>query len=239
MGLMLAWNDDYRAVFWVAVIPAMLCVVLVVFGVEEPPRLSREGGNPAKIPLRSLGSRLRGNDMKPFWVVVAAASALTLARFSEAFLILRAADLGVKAAYAPLVLAGMSVVYAVTAYPAGRLADRMAPRTLLAAGIAALVAADIVLALAPNVATLAAGIALWGLHMGLTQGLLAAMVAHTAPADLRGTAFGVFNLAMGLAMLLASAIAGALWFYVGPAATFWTGAALAAAALAITRLARA
>ena len=236
MGLMILWHDDYRAVFWVAVIPAVLCVLLVVFGVEEPEK--QTSGSDHLVRSMTIKSGLSGLTPK-FWVVVAAASALTLARFSEAFLILRAADLGVQAAYAPLVLAGMSVVYAVTAYPAGRLADRMPPRTLLAAGIAVLVASDIVLALAPNVATLAVGIALWGLHMGLTQGLLAAMVAHTAPAELRGTAFGVFNLAMGLAMLLASAIAGALWFYVGPAATFWTGAALAAASLAITRLARA
>ena len=236
MGLMILWHDDYRAVFWVAVIPAVLCVLLVVFGVEEPEK--QTSGSDHLVRSMTIKSGLSGLTPK-FWVVVAAASALTLARFSEAFLILRAADLGVQAAYAPLVLAGMSVVYAVTAYPAGRLADRMPPRTLLAAGIAVLVASDIVLALAPNVATLAVGIALWGLHMGLTQGLLAAMVAHTAPAELRGTAFGVFNLAMGLAMLLASAMAGALWFYVGPAATFWTGAALAAASLAITRLARA
>jgi MFS family permease len=173
---------------------------------------------------------------RDFWIVVAAASALTLARFSEAFLILRAANLGVEAAYAPLVLAGMSVVYAATSYPTGKLADRMSRRTLLAWGVAALVAADIVLALTTNLALLSLGVALWGLHMGLTQGLLAAMVAHAAPADLRGTAFGVFNLASGAAMLAASALAGALWHYVGPAATFWCGAVLAAAALALTRL---
>ena len=184
-----------------------------------------------------LDSRLRGNDMRPFWIVVAIGSALTLARFSEAFLILRGADLGLPNAYAPLILVGMSVVYAACAYPVGKLADRMSSRTLLAAGLAALVAADAVLALAPSIGILAAGVALWGLHMGLTQGLLGAMVAHAAPAELRGTAFGVFNLAIGLAMLLASAIAGALWHYVGPAATFWCGAVLAAASLALTRLA--
>jgi len=231
MGLMLAWDDDFRAVFWVAVIPAVLCFVLVIVGVREPePDPSRK---PEVMKLdRSLLRRLK----RDFWIVVAAASALTLARFSEAFLILRAGNLGVDAAYAPLVLAGMSVVYAATAYPTGKLADRMSRRTLLAWGVAALVAADIALALTTNLAMLSLGVALWGLHMGLTQGLLAAMVAHAAPADLRGTAFGVFNLAMGAAMLVASALAGALWHYVGPAATFWCGAVLAAGALALTRL---
>jgi MFS family permease len=184
------------------VIPAVLCVLLVVFGVEEPKK--QTSGSDHLVRSAKAKSGLSGLTPK-FWVVVAAASALTLARFSEAFLILRAADLGVQAAYAPLVLAGMSVVYAVTAYPAGRLADRMAPQTLLAAGIAVLVAADVVLALAPNVATLAVGIALWGLHMGSPRDCWPRWSRTPAPADLRGTAFGVFNLAMGLAMLLASA----------------------------------
>jgi MFS family permease len=129
----------------------------------------------------------------------------------------------------------MSVVYAATAYPAGRLADRISPRLLLAAGIACLVAANIVLALATGLVALGAGVVLWGLHMGLTQGLLSAMVAHASPPDLRGTAFGVFNLVSGIAMLAASVLAGALWHYVGPAATFWAGALLAAASFALTR----
>ena len=233
MALMLAWNDDFRAVFWVAVAPAILSFALVVFAVREPPRRAAPAGRkPAtRASIRALGAA--------FWFVCAAGAALTLARFSEAFLILRAQDLGLALAYAPLVLVGMNVVFAASAYPLGRLADRVSPRLLLAAGIAALVAADIVLALASGLAALAAGVVLWGLHMGCTQGLLAAMVSHAAPEELRGTAFGVFNLAAGAAMLLASVIAGALWQYAGPAATFWAGAALAAASLAITRWARA
>jgi len=231
MGLMLAWNDDFRAVFWVAVIPGVLCFLLIVFGLHEPESKAKAAA-PPKIS-RELVARLG----KPFWIVVSGASALTLARFSEAFLILRASDLGVDAAYAPLVLAGMSVVYAAVSYPTGKLADRMSKTTLLGWGVAALVASDIALALATNVGMLSFGIALWGLHMGLTQGLLSALVAQTAPDDLRGTAFGVFNLASGVAMLIASALAGALWQFVGPAATFWAGAALAAASLALTRLA--
>ncbi len=237
MGLMLAWSNDFRAVFWVAVIPAVLCFLLVVFGVEEPKNRDGPSFRPAPSPEKNRvrpGFSVRGLG-KPFWVVVAAASALTLARFSEAFLILRGNDLGLALAYAPLVLVGMSVVYAAVAYPAGRFADRNGSRGLLAAGIVALVAADVVLAMAGSLLALAVGVALWGLHMGLTQGLLAAMVAHTAPADLRGTAFGAFNLAIGVAMLVASALAGALWHYVGPAATFWAGAALATASLALTR----
>jgi MFS family permease len=233
MALMLAWNDDFRAVFWVAVIPAMMAFALVVLGVREPPQLAAPaaGGDAARVRIsfRALGSA--------FWAVTAAGAALTLARFSEAFLVLRAADLGVALAYAPLVLVGMSLVYALVAYPAGRLADRMPRQTLLVHGVIALVAADIVLAFASGPASLALGVALWGLHMGLTQGLLAAMVAHAAPAQLRGTAFGAFNVASGIAMIAASVLAGALWHYVGPAATFWTGAGLALACIAITRLA--
>jgi MFS family permease len=233
MALMLAWNDDFRAVFWVAVVPAVLSFLLVAFAVREP-RVAdsdsvarREKLHFNRALLRQLGPA--------FWSVTAIGGALTLARFSEAFLILRGQDLGVRIALAPLILVAMNVIYALTAYPVGRLADRMPPATLLAWGIACLVAADVVLALASGVAALALGVLLWGLHMGLTQGLLAAMVAHAAPAHLRGTAFGVFNLASGVAMLAASVLAGALWHYVGPAATFWAGAALAAAAAAITR----
>src|SRR6185436_3231226 len=196
---------------------------------------------PKKVKGPARGDRLLAGFKqlgKAFWMVAAAGAALTLARFSEAFLILRAQNLGVGLAYAPLVLVGMSLMYTLTAYPAGVLADRMSRRTLLALGVAVLVAADVVLALASGVGALAAGVALWGLHMGLTQGLLSAMVAETAPETLRGTAFGVFNLASGVALLAASAIAGALWHFVGPAATFWTGAALAAAAVVLSRFVR-
>ena len=232
MALMLAWNDDFRAVFWVAVIPGMLAFALVVFGVKEPAReaSSKPIAKSVRGSARALGAA--------FWAVTAAGTALTLARFSEAFLILRAADLGLATAFAPLVLVGMNVVYAVVAYPAGKLADRIPRERLLLLGVLALVAADVVLALASGLAALALGVALWGLHMGLTQGLLAAMVAHTAPAALRGTAFGAFNLCCGVAMIAASAIAGALWHYVGPAATFWAGAGLALACAAITRWTR-
>jgi MFS family permease len=231
MALMIAWNDDFRAVFWVAVIPAVLSFLLVALAVHEPKKVK----GPAKGDRLLAGFKRLG---KPFWIVAAAGAALTLARFSEAFLILRAENLGVGLAYAPLVLVGMSLMYTLTAYPAGVLADRMSRRTLLALGIAALVAADVALALASGPGALIAGVALWGLHMGLTQGLLSAMVAETAPETLRGTAFGVFNLASGVAMLAASAIAGALWHFVGPAATFWTGAALAAAAGVLSRCVR-
>ena len=233
MALMLAWNDDFRAVFWVAVIPAALSFLLVAVAVKEPRILEATQGESARFN-RDLVRRLGG----AFWIVVLAGTALTTARFSEAFLILRADSVGVPLAYAPLVLVGMSAVYSLTAYPVGLLADRMSRTTLLAIGIALLVASDIVLALASGFWGLGIGVALWGLHMGLTQGLLSAMVAETAPAELRGTAFGVFSLASGIAMLVASALAGALWQYMGPAATFWAGAALAAASFAVTRVAR-
>jgi MFS family permease len=234
MALMLAWNDDFRAVFWVAVVPAILSFLLIAFAVREPDAPRSANKPQEKVSLNRATMRRLG---VAFWGVAAAGATLTLARFSEAFLILRAQDLHLELALAPLVLVTMNVVYAAVAYPAGKLADRVSRRVLLVAGIACLVAADVVLALATGLAAVAAGVVLWGLHMGLTQGLLSAMVAHAAPADLRGTAFGAFNLVSGVAMLAASALAGALWQYVGPAATFWAGAALAAASFGITRFA--
>ena len=222
MALMLAWDDDFRAVFWVAVIPAILSFALIVFAVREPASAGddvREQVRFEKALVTKLGAA--------FWATTAAGGALTLARFSEAFLILRAQDLGLEIALAPLVLVGMNVVYSLTAYPVGRMADRMPPAVLLYAGIAMLIAADIALALASNLLWLSIGIALWGLHMGFTQGVLSTMVAQAAPSSLRGTAFGIFNLASGIAMLAASAIAGALWQYAGPDMTFRAGAVFA------------
>lgn len=233
IGLMLAWNDDFRAVFWVAVVPGLASFLLIAFGVRDP--------EVARGERRGASRRLRFDRVsfgmlgRAFWGVTAVAAALTLARFSEAFLILRGNDLHVPLAYAPLILVGMNVVYSLVAYPVGRLADRVSARGLLFWGIAFLVAADVFLALAVHWTMLAAGIALWGLHMGFTQGLLSALVAHTAPPELRGTAFGLFNLASGVAMLVSSALAGALWTWSGPATTFWTGAAFAALSAVLTR----
>ena len=220
--LMLAWTDDIRSVFWVAVIPGVLSFLLATFGVREPQQRSHEPRD--KLPsfdratLSALGAA--------FWAVTAAGSVLTLARFSEAFLILRSSSTGLDAAYAPLVLVVMNVVYAASSYPAGRLADRVSRRALLVGGTVFLVAADV--ALAVGGAAFWPGLVLWGLHMGFTQGLLAAMVAQATPPDLRGTAFGVFGLASGIATLAASTLAGALWQFTGPATTFGCGAVLAA-----------
>jgi MFS family permease len=223
----IAWfAGDFRSAFWVAVVPAALCVLLLVLGVHEPEAHGASGAS-KRISWRDA----RRLDRR-FFIVTAIASVLTLARFSEAFLVLRARDVGMGTTGAPWVMVAMAVVYAAIAYPAGRAADRGSASTLLAAGLAALIASDIVLALAGGVTAVLMGAALWGLHMALTQGLLAALVAATAPADLRGTAFGVFNLASGIALLAASAIAGALWQAVGPAATFTAGAAFTAIAWA-------
>ncbi len=224
-GLMLAWADDFRAVFWFAVLPGALAVLLLILGVREP---ERAADTPRVNPLRRDALQRLGPDYR---AVVAIGAVFTLARFSEAFLVLRAQQLGVPTAQVPLVMVAMSAVYALTAYPFGAWSDRISHRRLLAGGLAVLIAADVALALAHGWWLLGLGVGLWGVHMGMTQGLLAAMVAHTAPADLRGTAFGVFNLASGVAMLLASAIAGALWDAFGAAATFWTGAALGGATL--------
>jgi MFS family permease len=224
--LMLLWANDFRLVFWVAVIPALLAVLLLVAGVREPATAT---AGPRVNPLRRDSLRLLPG---AYWRVVGVGAVFTLARFSEAFLVLRAQQGGLALAWTPVVLVAMNVVYAMGAYPIGALADRMDPRKLLAAGLVVLAAADCMLAAAASGPLLWAGIALWGLHMAMTQGLLAALVAGTAPAELRGTAFGVFNLASGVAMLAASVIAGALWDVWGAPATFLCGAAFAVAALA-------
>jgi len=219
IGLMLLWAGDFRMVFWFAVIPAVIAVLLLMFGVKEP------GTGTAR---RNPVSPIRWKTLRDFggayWWVVAAGGVFTLARFSEAFLILRAQQLGLPDTYAPLVLVTMNVVYALAAYPMGKLADRMSHRTLLGAGLVVLILSDLVLAQAPGLAMVAVGVALWGLHLGMTQGLLATMVAGAAPAHLRGTAFGFFNLASGIAMLIASVLAGLLWDQLGAATTFYAGA---------------
>ena len=229
IALMLLWAGDYRAVFWVAVVPGALAVLLLVVGVREPakaPRVAGEGRRANPISRQQL-ARLSA----AYWWVVVIGAVFTLARFSEAFLVLRAQQGGVAAAWIPLVLIGMNLVYAAAAYPAGKLADRMNHRSLLALGMAVLVAADLALAIGNTGPWLWAGIALWGLHLGITQGLLAAMVADTVPADLLGTAYGFFNLLSGLALLVASAAAGLIWDQLGARSTFVTGAAIAGLAL--------
>jgi MFS family permease len=234
MLLMVAFAGDFRLVFWIAAVPAFVSVALIVFFVPEP-ELTRSAPRP-KFPIqRSEIVRLSA----AYWLVVAFASVLTLARFSDAFLLLRADDVGLPAAYVPAVLIAMNIVYAASAYPLGRLADRANRRTLLAGGIATLIAADLVLAAASSISVVFAGVALWGLHMGATQGLLSALVADAAPEDLRGTAFGLFNLATGAALLAASVIAGALWSTVGPSTTFLAGAGFSLVALAGLYAARA
>jgi len=220
--LMVLLANDFRAVFWFAVIPGVLAVLLLIVGVREPAQPPGTAGRGSPIRREAL-RRLAG----PYWSVVIIGAVFTLARFSEAFLVLRAQQLGVAASLVPLVMVAMNAIYALSAYPFGKLSDSMSHTRLLAWGLAVLMVADVVLAFAPGWPTLLLGVALWGLHMGMTQGLLAAMVADTAPADLRGTAFGLFNLMSGIAMLLASAIAGLLWEQLGSQATFLGGAGFA------------
>ncbi len=224
-GLMLAWANDFRAVFWVAVIPGLLAVVLLLVGVKEP---ARDRPHHAANPIRRDSLARLGAG---YWWVVGVGAVFTLARFSEAFLVLRASQIGIPIAWVPLVMVAMNLVYAASAYPFGKLSDSISHRWLLAAGLAVLIAADLALALASHWAALGLGVALWGVHMGMTQGLLAAMVADTAPQDLRGTAYGFFNLLSGVAMLVSSAVAGVLWDAFGSATTFYVGAGFAALTL--------
>ena len=217
--------NDIKAVLWVAVVPAFAAVVLLVVALREPEPSPQAPGfrNPvAFADIRRLSFR--------YWLVVALGAVFTLARFSEAFLILRAQDVGLAIGYVPLIMVVMNVVYAVFAYPAGVAADRLSARTLLVFGLGVLIVADTVLAMSASPSVAFIGAAFWGLHMALTQGLLSKLVADTAPAELRGTAFGFFNLVNGGALLLASVIAGTLWSAFGASATFIAGAAFAALA---------
>lgn len=226
IALMAVFAGDFRRVFWIAVIPGFVSVAILAIWVREPAK-SNANSSPKAIRLREIAA------LGPaYWFVVAVGAVFTLARFSEAFLILRADSVGLAASWVPLILVTMNVAYALTAYPVGALSDRLGRMGLMAAGLATLIVADLVLAAAANAWLVCAGAALWGTHMGFTQGILATLVADTAPVDYRGTAFGLFSLVSGLATLAASLLAGWLWARIGAPATFVAGAGFAAAALA-------
>lgn len=234
IALMWLTVDHFTSVFWIAVVPAFLAFALIVIAVREPDRPKE---------LRRIRSPLSREELhrlsSAYWWVVAVATVFTLARFSEAFLVLRAQSIGLPIMLVPAVMVVMNVAYAASAFPVGILSDRVNRTTVLVLGLILLVLADIVLAFASGIAELAVGVLLWGLHMGFTQGLLAALVADTAPPELRGTAFGMFNLVTGVALLLASIIAGALWDAFGPEGTFLAGAAFTVLTLAGLLLVRA
>jgi len=224
MGLM---ANDMRAVFWIAVIPALASMVILLAFVNEPDR--RADAGPTRVPIRLADIKTLSS---AYWAVVTVGAILTLARFSEAFLVLRASGTGLAITFVPLVLVVMNVAYAASAYPAGVWSDRAGRRVVLLAGVGVLVLADVVLAMASTLWIVMVGVFLWGLHMGLTQGLLATMVTDTAPATLRGTAFGAFNLVSGVAMLAASVLAGLLWDRFGATGTFMAGAVFSLISLA-------
>lgn len=225
VGLMLLWSDNFRAVFWVSVLPGLAAVGLLLVGVREPQR--QEAGRRIN-PIRRENLKRLGAS---YWWVVGIGAVFTLARFSEAFLVLRARQAGIPLALVPLVMVAMNLVYAATAYPFGRLSDRMSHTCLLRLGLVILIGADLVLAVNNHWGVILVGVVLWGVHMGITQGLLARMIADNAPADLRGTAYGFFNLLSGIAMLLASVIAGLLWDRLGASFTFYAGAGFCLLAL--------
>ncbi|WP_204578822.1 MFS transporter [Citrobacter cronae] len=226
VGLMLLWNNDFHTIFWIAVIPGVLSIALLWFGLSEP-----------KTPVTDKRTNpLRRENLKKlsaaYWWVVGLGALFTLARFSEAFLVLRAYQMDIPLFAIPLVMVAMNLVYSLSAYPFGKMSDSMNHARMLQAGLLVLIAADITLALSHHWSTLLIGVGLWGIHMGMTQGLLSAMIAHTAPAELRGTAFGMFNLISGIALLLASTGAGILWETLGAASTFYAGAVICAIVLA-------
>ena len=228
VALMALYADDFRAVFWWALAPAALAVLLIVVGVREPDgtkATAKRGWPIRKAELKRMSPA--------FWMVIAIGVVFTLARFSEAFLVLKAQAEGLALALIPLVFVWMNLVYALTATPAGILSDRLGRENVLLCGLAALVVADLTLAFVPGLGGVVIGVGLWGLYMGFSQGLLSALVADTAPEDLRGTAFGLFNLVTGAALLMASVVAGWLWYDFGPTATFSAGAILSGLAFLI------
>lgn len=226
VSLMLLLDNDFRTVFWIALIPGLLSVALLYFGLQEPKNsVEHKRTNPIKrANLKRLG--------KACWWVIGLGAVFTLARFSEAFLVLRAQQSGVPLAFIPLVMVVMNVLYSLSAYPFGKLSDGMSHTRLLQWGLMVLIGADVVLALSSHWIGIILGVALWGVHMGMTQGLLAAMVAKTAPTDLRGTAFGIFSLVSGVGLLIASVSAGAIWEMFGAQYTFYAGAVICLVTLA-------
>jgi MFS family permease len=230
MALMAILHDNFRLIFWLALIPGLISVSILLLAVREPPHRDVASGTPRRFDeLRTLSAA--------YWIVVGIAAVLTLARISEAFLILRAQSAGLPLALAPAVLVVMNIVYSISAYPLGALSDKIDRKVVLAGGFVTLIVSDLVLARATDLLTVMTGVALWGLHMGMTQGLLAALVANEASPNLRATSFGVFNFVSGVALLLANLIAGALWETFGPYATFMASAAFTGIGLVWTLMA--
>ena len=227
IALMLLFADNFQHVFWVAAVPAIFAVLLLFFGVHEAKHL------PDARPVFSMHWRQLKRLGGAYWWVVTIGAVFTLARFSEAFLVLRAQQGGLPLSWVPLVMVAMNVIYAAAAFPFGRLSDRTSHTTLLMYGLLVLIAADIVLALSNSWSIMFVGVSLWGLHMGMTQGLLATMVADSVPSELRGTAFGFFNLLSGVTMLVASVLAGLIWDRLGAMFTFYTGAMFCVLALVV------
>ncbi len=221
MMLAAALAGSLRTVLWIAVVPAFVAVIVLWVGVREPPRQPQ-----AQAKRRTVDLRVRAMP-RSFWIVCAVASVFMLSRFSEAFLVLAGMRGGLTPALTPVVLVAMNLAYLLSAYPVGKLSDRMPKQTLLVVGCGILAAANGLLAIASNPVLLILGALLWGLHMGFTEGVFAAMVANSAPKDLRGSAFGLFNMLRGLVLLAASVTAGLLWDQVGPQATFGFGSLLA------------
>ncbi|MDA1028813.1 MAG: MFS transporter [Bacteroidetes bacterium] len=222
--LMVVFVNDIRSVLWFAVIPAFIAVAILVFFLKEPATIAGSASEPKRLPITIRDLKLLPKD---FWWIVGLGAVFSLARFSEAFLVIRAQGIGLELAYVPVVMIVMNVLYAAASFPAGAAADRFDKRKLLLLGLLLLIAADVVLALASTTNMVLIGAAIWGLHMAFTQGLLSKLVADAAPQNLLGTAFGIFNLVSGISLLFASLIAGAMWTSIGASATFFTGAALA------------
>ncbi len=224
--LLLLWTEDLRSIFWIALIPGAACLALILFGVEDnvTPTV-----NTKRIAWKDLKSV-----MTPAFVqLVILGTLFSLARFSNAFIVLRAAAIGIEHAWIPMAVVLMNITFSLSSYPFGKLADKLNPMKLLALGMVLLALANLLFAYAENYRILAAGIVLFGMHLGATQGIFSTIISEIAPSEVRATAFGIFNFFSGLALLASGLVAGSLWEYMGAQYCFGGGVVFALITLSL------
>jgi len=218
--LLLLWTEELRSIFWIALIPGAACLALILFGVED------------NVTPTVNTKHIAWKDLKivitpAFVQLVILGTLFSLARFSNAFIVLRAADIGIEHAWIPMTVVLMNIAFSLSSYPFGKLADKLNPMKLLALGMVLLALANLLFAYAANYRILAAGIVLFGMHLGATQGIFSTIISEIAPSEVRATAFGIFNFFSGLALLASGLVAGSLWEYMGAQYCFGGGVVFA------------
>lgn len=224
--LLLLWTEDLRSIFWIALIPGAACLLLILIGVEDN---VTETKNTKRIEWNEIGSVMT----PAFRQLVILGTLFSLARFSNAFIVLKAADIGIDQAWIPMIIVLMHIAFSLSSYPFGMLADRLNPMRLLALGMVLLALSDLLFAFAANTAVLILGVVLFGMHLGATQGIFSAIVSEVAVSHLRATAFGVFNFFSGIALLVSGLVAGGLWELFGAQYCFAGGVVFAVLTLVL------